>query len=285
MPTILEIINKTTTFFKSKGVDNAKYDAQHLIAHGLGMKRMDLYMKFDQPLSDEELTALRPLVGRRGNREPLQHIIGKTGFRELDLLCDSRALIPRSDTEGIVDIVAELSKGKKGLSILDIGVGTGAIILSIAKEITGHTYVGSDISAEALSLASENAQENEIDSVQFIQSDLFENSEMQNIKPFDIIVSNPPYIVSSVMKGLAPEVSKHDPELALDGGESGLDWYRRFFSDVSHFLKDTGHIVLEIGFDQKNQLIEIIEATDGISFIDVKKDYGGNDRFVVARKS
>ncbi|MGL1935223.1 MAG: peptide chain release factor N(5)-glutamine methyltransferase [Fibrobacterales bacterium] len=285
MPTILEIINKTTTFFESKGIDNAKYDAQHLIAFGLGVQRMDLYLKFDQPLKEEELTALRPLVGRRGNREPLQHIVGTSGFRNLDLTCDSRALIPRPDTEGIVDIVSEQCTGKENLSILDIGVGTGAIILSIAQEITGHTYTGTDISTEALSLARENAQQNSLtDQVQFLQADLFSSESLKSQGPFDIIVSNPPYITSQVITELEPEVKEYDPMLALDGGTTGLDWYTRFFNEVTPFLKDEGFIVLEIGYDQKQALTEIIESTNSISLLEVKKDYSENDRFVIAQK-
>ncbi|MGL1902358.1 MAG: peptide chain release factor N(5)-glutamine methyltransferase [Fibrobacterales bacterium] len=285
MPTILEIINKTTSFFESKGIDNAKYDAQHLIAFGLGMERMDLYLKFDQPLQEEDLTALRPLVGRRGNREPLQHIVGKTGFRNLDLKCDNRALIPRPDTEGIVDIVSELTKEKEHLSILDIGVGTGAIILSIAQEITGHTYTGTDISHEALSLAQENAIQNNLtDTIRFLQADLFSSEVLKTQRPFDIIVSNPPYITSQVITELEPEVKEYDPMLALDGGTTGLDWYTQFFNEVSPFLKEEGFIVLEIGYDQKQALTQLIESTIGISLIEVKKDYSENDRFVIAQK-
>lgn len=284
MPTILEILDKTTSFFESKGIDNPRYDAQHLIAHGLGLNRMDLYLKFDQPLSESELASLRPLVSRRGNREPLQHIIGTTGFRNLTLKCDSRALIPRPDTEGIVDIVLEFSKEKSCLNILDIGVGTGAIILSIAQEMPGHSYIGTDISPEALDLATENQEQNELSSVTFIQSDLFNASELQLKAPFDIIVSNPPYIVSDVIPNLSKEVSGFDPMLALDGGITGLDWYTRFFNEARAFFTQGGISILEIGYDQKQALTDIVAASPDFELIEIRKDYSGNDRFVISSR-
>ena len=163
MSTVLEILNVTTDFFKKNKVPDARLVAQYILAHGLKMKRMDLYLNFDRPLTESELSTLRPLVARRAKREPLQHIIGNTSFRGFLINCDKRALIPRPETEMMVDFVIQESSLPKEMLIADIGTGTGAIAIALAKEISSAKILAVDISNEALTLAKENAVLNEVE--------------------------------------------------------------------------------------------------------------------------
>jgi release factor glutamine methyltransferase len=281
MQTVLEILKKTTDFFTSKHIEDARLEAEILLAHGLGLKRMDLYLQFDRPLTDEELAKMRPLVQRRGQREPIQHIIGSVGFRHLEIKCDARALIPRPDTEQIIDLANSLIQDQSNVSALEIGVGTGAILLSLIHENPQVTKaLGVDISQDALNLAQENATLCNIDSIEWILSDLFTNIPQQQ---FDLIISNPPYIPTSVCAELEVEVKKYDPMLALDGGISGLDIYERILSEAAAFLKPNGHLLFEIGYDQ-GQSVPDLGIRLGWTLVGVYKDYGSNDRFVCFKK-
>jgi len=178
--TVLEILNRTKTFFERKGVPDARLDAEYIISHGLGMKsRMDLYLNFEKPLTNAELDILRPLVARRSNREPLQHIIGDTSFRGFIIKCDPRALIPRPETEELVDMAKERLKGIESPLIAEVGTGTGAISIACAKEIEGAKVIATDISEDALALARENATANELgegaaNAITFVQGDLLD---------------------------------------------------------------------------------------------------------------
>ena len=277
MQTVLEILKKTTDFFTTKHIEDARLEAEILLAHGLGLKRMDLYLQFDRPLTDEELAKMRPLVQRRGQREPIQHIIGSVGFRHLEIKTDARALIPRPDTEQIIDLANTLIQEKSDVSALEIGVGTGAILLSLVHENSQiQKAVGVDISQDALNLAQENASLCKIESIEWILSDLFTNIPQQQ---FDLIISNPPYIPTSVCAELEIEVKKYDPMLALDGGISGLDIYERIFVDAKSYLKPNGHLLFEIGYDQ-GQSVPDLGIHLGWTLVGVHKDYGSNDRFV-----
>ena len=206
--TVLEILNRTKVFFEKKGVPDPLLDAQYIISHGLKMKnRMDLYLNFEKPLSPAELDILRPLVARRANREPLQHIIGDTSFRGFTIKCDPRALIPRPETESLVDMAKDALKGIESPFIVEIGTGTGAIAISCAKEITGAKVLATDISEEALALAQENAAANNLsDSLSFAKGDLLEAVTAETIKKatgdvfgetstkIDCLIANLPYI-------------------------------------------------------------------------------------------
>ena len=279
MHILLEILNKSTEYLESKGVSNAKHDTQELIAYALGIPKMEIFLKYDKPLAEEELSKIRPLIKRRADREPLQHIIGETGFRNLDLKCDKRALIPRPDTEGIVDLALKYLGKNSSQNIVDIGTGTGAIILSMVQEAPGHQYHAIDISEDALSLAKENEEKNGlIGSVSWHCSDIFDKYQG---KQFDLVLSNPPYINRDVIQELDIEVKDYDPKLALDGGESGLDFYEKFFETATPFLKHRAVILFEIGYDQKEKLRTLLSAHHAFAYLECKKDYGGQDRFVI----
>ena len=293
--TVLEILNRTKAFFERKGVPDARLDAEYIISHGLGMKsRMDLYLNFEKPLKAAELDTLRPLVARRANREPLQHIVGDTSFRGHIIKCDPRALIPRPETESIVDMAIERLKGAEAPFIVEVGTGTAAISIACAKEIAGAKVLATDISDNALSLARENAQANGLDgaeALQFAQGDLLDavtgdavaTAAGDAAAKIDCLIANLPYIPDGEKGKLQPEVDKYDPELALYGGPDGLDLVRKLLQQTENKLSAGAPILLEIGSEQA----ELLKAEAGnypwLKFEGIHKDYCGNVRFVSYR--
>jgi len=278
MQTLLEILNKTTEYFTKCGVPDPRLDAQYILAKQLGLTRMELYLKFDRPMTEPELAALRPLVQRRGKREPLQHILGSTSFRGLEIKCDRRALIPRPETEVLVDMVLTAIKDVKCPLIADIGTGTGAIALAIASERPDAKVYASDKSQDALALAKENAQALGLEGrIQFLESDLLESYPVD--LHFDLIVSNPPYIPAKICLSLQPEVKNFDPKMALDGGNDGLDLVWKLLKTSFLHLKIPGQIILEVGEGQGKMISEGLDPAWGLEFHTNGKDLAGVARF------
>jgi len=280
MATVLDILQKGTGYLEKYGVEDARLNMQYLLAHVLKCNRMQVYVDFDRELSESQLLLLRSLTKRRGNGEPLQHLLGTSEFCGLEFKTDERALIPRQETEELTDRCAKLDL-PDGAAILDLGCGSGVIGLSLAhllkKQKPG--IVLADLCESALSLAEENraALLPEAD-VTLIQSDLFSNLT----GPFDLIVANLPYIPNKSETSLSREV-RRDPALALFGGEVGTEIIERFFKEVDHYLKPGGMIALEYGFDQENPVRAFAEAA---AFSDIKldKDLSGICRFLFAVK-
>ncbi|MCL2283612.1 MAG: peptide chain release factor N(5)-glutamine methyltransferase [Fibromonadales bacterium] len=276
MPNILSILNKTADFLQKHGVPNAKLDAQLLLAHGLGMKRMDLFLKFDQPLSENELASLRPMVARRAKREPLQHIIGNVSFRGHEIKCDKRALIPRQETELAIDILknSQLSTLNSQL-IADVGTGTGALAIAAALEL-GTEVWALDVSPDALELAKENVALHKLEQkVTLVHSDLL-SAVPGNIK-FDAILANLPYIPLPEALSLQPEVLGGDPHIALFGGTDGLELIRKLLNTCANYLKPGAPVILEIASGQEKILEK--ESFAGLKFAEIRKDYSGQARF------
>ena len=283
--TVLEILNRTKVFFEKKGVPDARLDAEYIISHGLGMKsRMDIYLNFEKPLTAAELDTLRPLVARRANREPLQHIIGDTSFRGFIIKCDMRALVPRPETEALVDMAKDALKGNENPFIVEVGTGTGAISIACAKEIAGTKVLATDISEEALSLARENADANELganaegSNLAFVQGDLLD--AVSTDTKIDCLIANLPYIPDSEKGKLQPEVDKFDPELALYGGPDGLTLVRKLLQQTEGKLSMGAPIFLEIGSEQAEVLKDEATNYPWLEFTGIHKDYCGNIRFV-----
>lgn len=278
--TVLEILNRTKVFFEKKGVPDARLDAEYIISHGLGMKnRMDLYLNFEKPLTAAELDTLRPLVARRANREPLQHIVGDTSFRGHIIKCDPRALIPRPETESLVDMAIERLKGVESPFIVEVGTGTAAISIACAKEIAGAKVLATDISDEALSLARENAQANGLnEELTFAQGDLLE--AVTSSAKIDCLIANLPYIPDGEKGKLQPEVDKFDPALALYGGPDGLDLVRKLLQQTEGKLSAGAPVLLEIGSEQAEVLKNEANNYPWLEFEGIHKDYCGNIRFV-----
>ena len=302
--TVLEILNRTKAFFEKKGVPDPLLDAQYIISHGLGMKnRMDLYLNFEKPLTPAELDVLRPLVARRANREPLQHIVGDTSFRGHSIKCDPRALVPRPETEELVDMAKKLLESVAAPFIVEVGTGTGAIAIACAKEIAGAKVLATDVSDEALALARENAQANGLGNaasaagdaatsaagtLTFAQGDLLdavtasatENAAGNASAKIDCLIANLPYIPDGEKGKLQPEVDKFDPALALYGGPDGLTLVRKMLEQTEGKLAADAPILLEIGSEQAAMLQSEAANYPWLEFTGAHKDFCGNIRFV-----
>jgi release factor glutamine methyltransferase len=280
MLTVLEIIKKTTEFFAAKGIEQPRLNAEQVIGHGLGLKRMQLYLQFERPLTEKELDVIRPLVRRRGLREPLQYIVGETEFHGLKIQVDRRALIPRPETEFLVElIVKRMSAPPK--RILDLGTGTGAIALALASQYGDATVVATDVSGDALALAAENGRKNQLESrVQWLPSDWFGAVPDER---FDLIVSNPPYLTESETASAAAEVKEFEPVSALtSSGDEGIDDLARIIEGAGRFLAEGALLALETGIHQHAELKQRAERA-GLAEIESVQDLTGRDRFIFAR--
>ena len=283
--TVLEILNRTKVFFEKKGIPDARLDAEYIISHGLQMKsRMDIYLNFEKPLTEAELDVLRQMVARRANREPLQHIIGDTSFRGFIIKCDPRALIPRPETETLVDMAKEALKDVENPFIVEVGTGTGAISIACAKEIAGAKVLATDISEDALSLARENATANGLGEnsegakLAFAKGDLLD--AVTDTAKIDCLIANLPYIPDGEKGKLQPEVDKFDPVLALFGGPDGLTLVRKLLQQTEGKLNAGAPILLEIGSEQAEVLKNEAANYPWLEFSGIHKDFCGNIRFV-----
>lgn len=259
MLTVREIKARTETFFTQKGVPNPKLDTDILIAHSLRLKRLDLYLDMDRPLTEAQLDALRPLVKRRASREPLQYIIGTTEFYGLTLKVDPRALIPRHETEELVDhIVGRLTEAPQ--RILDLGTGSGALALALASKYKDAEVNAVEQSAGALALAAENAAALGLsERITFLEGSWFD--PLPEGARFDLIVSNPPYLTESEMQTAEPEVVGHEPHSALVSGGEGLDDLRLILNQAKSFLTEGGLLAMETGIAQQDALKELAAAS------------------------
>ena len=252
MLTIREIKERTEAFFKKKSVPNAKLDTDILIAHSLGIKRLDIYLDLDRPLTEAQLTDLRSLVKRRASREPLQYIIGYTEFCDLTLKVDPRALISRHETEELIELIVERLEAPPK-RILDLGTGSGAIALALASRYSDAEVTATDQSEQAITLAKENALALNLSSrVTFIKGNWFE--PLDEGARFDLIVSNPPYLTEAEMQTAEPEVIDHEPHSALASGQEGLDDLGLLFKSVPRHLAEGGLLALETGIGQADAI-------------------------------
>jgi release factor glutamine methyltransferase len=275
--TVLDVLQSTTAYFKKRKIDNSRLNAEHLLAHVLRRKRLDLYLEFERELTESELVPLRDLVKRRGEGEPLQHLLGTVEFCGHTFLCDSRALVPRPETEELVELLKSEVRNPES-EILDVGTGSGVIALTLVKEFPEAKISGTDISEDALALARENAARlNLRDRVRFFKSNLLENVE----GTFDLIAANLPYIAARDRHTLSREVL-HDPEVALFAGGQGDELVRELIGQAPARLRPGGMLALEIGLGQSEALLSIL-AEKNYRDICWKNDYSGRPRFLFAR--
>jgi release factor glutamine methyltransferase len=275
--TVLDIVQSTTAYFKKRGVEHPRLNAEHLLAHSLGCKRLELYLQFERTLNEDELAPVRELVRRRGQGEPLQHLLGTVEFCGESFLCDERALVPRPETEELVELLIVDCGLRIAERILDVGTGSGVIALSLAMRFPAAKIVATDTSAEALALARENAARLGVDRVEFRQSNLFQSVEGN----FDIIVANLPYIATTERASLSREVL-HDPEVALFAGEKGDELTRALIEAAPNYLRPGGLLAVEIGLNQSDALGTLLSEKN-YHDISTKKDYAGVTRFLFAR--
>jgi len=281
--TVLEVITKSAEFLAKKGVESPRLQTELLLAHVLQLPRMKLYLNFERKLTEPELDSLRKLVQRRGQREPLQHIIGTTSFCGLEMMVNNHVLVPRPETELLAEAGWQFlsTLNSQPSTALDFGTGSGCIAISLATKCATTRVIALDISAEALAVATENAARNNVAArIEFRHGDGF--AVLKEGERFDLIVSNPPYIASAEIETLQPEVRDHDPRGALDGGDDGLDFYRRLAVEAAIFLKAHGKLMLEFGEGQAEAISTILTAQNWTVEV-VHPDYTQRLRFLIAR--
>jgi release factor glutamine methyltransferase len=281
MLTVLEIIKKTTDFFAAKEIEHPRLNAELLVGHALGLPRMQLYLQFERPLAEVELEKIRPLVRRRGQREPLQYIVGETDFAGVRLKVDRRALIPRPETELLVELAVEFCPTPPGRA-LDLGTGSGAIALALAKAFPAARVVALDASEEALALARQNATDSGFaERVNFVRSNWFD--QLPAGEEFDLIVANPPYLTRGEFETAAPEVRGFEPASALvpANDPAGLGDLQTIIGSAPRFLSASGLLALETGIAQHAALLSATAAA-GFARSESRQDLTGRDRFVFA---
>ena len=276
--TLLEVLQSTTGYFQKHGVESPRLNAEHLLAHVLGRKRIELYLEFERPLAETELAPLRELVRRRGQGEPLQHLLGTVEFAGQVFLCDKRALVPRPETEQLVEKIADCRLQTADCRILDVGTGSGVIALSLAAKFLHAKITATDISDDALALARENAERLGLtDRVTFVKSELL--TYVTDV--YDLIVANLPYVAETDRATLSREV-RHDPEVALFGGERGDEIVRKLIEAAPSYLAPGGLLALELGLGQADDLAALM-AEKNYHDIEQMHDYGGVTRFLFGR--
>ena len=282
--TVLEVIRRSGEFLAKRGVDSPRLQAELLLAHALGLPRMKLYLGFDRELTAPELDALRGFVKRRGDREPLQHILGSTSFCGLEVIVTPDVLVPRPETEFLAARAVKFlqSRGSAGATVLDLGTGTGCLAIAIAAQVPAAELHAADISEAALEIARRNAERHQVAGrIRFHCGDGF--GPLPAGLRFDLIVSNPPYIASEEIATLQPEVRDHDPRLALDGGADGLDFYRRLASEAGARLNGGGRLMVELGDGQEKAARGLFEANHW-QVEGVENDDTGRARILIASR-
>lgn len=266
-----DVLRRSAVYLERAGCASPRVDAERLLAHVLGLERIELYMQLDRPLTSSELAAARSIVARRAKREPLQYILGRWGFRRLDLLVDQRALIPRPETEILVERALALISGREAPRVLDVGTGSGAIALAIADEHPGAQVIGLDVSADALTLAAENVARTAL-AVELVRGDLRDGLP---VGPFDLVVSNPPYVDPADEELLDPEVRDWEPGLALYGTDAAAVVAR----ETCHVLPPGGALVIEVGDGQTEKVAMELQR---LGYVDVliSADLAGRPRVV-----
>lgn len=275
--TVLEVLQATTAYFKKHDVASPRLNAEHLLAHVLGRKRIELYLEFERVLTQSELAPLRDLVKRRGEGEPLQYLLETVEFCGHVFLCDKRAMVPRPETEELVEFLKSEIQNPKS-KILDVGTGSGVIALSLAAKFPDAEIVAVDISDDAVALAQENAARLSLAGrVRFLKSNLLENVE----RTFDLVVANLPYVSTQARDTLSREVL-HDPTVAVFAGARGDELVRELIAQAPSRLRPDGMLALEIGIGQSDALLSVL-AEKNYRDISSKRDYSGVTRFLFAR--
>lgn len=278
----LELLTKSIEYLKSNGVIDAKLDAEYIFAHILGVKRSTLTLNFHRKISEEEREKIKEmLISRAKNKRPLQYILGEWEFYGYPFNVDERVLIPRGDTEILVEQCKFLLENMENPKVLDIGTGSGAIAITLGKEVPNSEILGLDISSDALEVAVSNRELNGVTNVKFLKSDIFSNVKDTD---YDLIVSNPPYIPQDEYEELMPEVKLHEPLNALTDRGDGYYFYRKISEQARNYLKDKGYLAFEVGYNQGQEVAKLM-SENKFDVVAIVKDYGGIERVVIGRKN
>lgn len=274
--TALELLKWGTGYFSEKNIDSPRLTMELILCDVLECSRVQLYMNYEKPLTGSELAKLRIMTNKRAKREPLQYILGKTEFYGLPFFVDSSVLIPRPETEILVELALNNIKNtiQENVSVLDIGTGSGCIAVTLAKKLPKCRVVAIDVSESALDIARRNAGVNDVE-IEFIKRDVLK--EMKVKQPFDVIVSNPPYISSDEMTEIEPELARHEPHIALTDGGDGLEFYRRFSTLFKDILSKDGVFFVEVGYNQAEKVAALFSQNFECS---IHKDFADIPRVV-----
>ena len=277
----INLLSKSIQYLKKYNVENARLDAEYIFAYVLGIKRISLMLNFDEEISEENKNLIRQYIVRRGKyREPLQYIVKEWEFYGYPIKVDGRVLIPRQDTEILVEQCIFLMKEKENPKILDIGTGSGAISIALAKELPESEVLGLDVSDDALKMAVINRELNNVSNLKFLKSDVFQHVREKN---YDLIVSNPPYIPVEEYNELMPEVKEYEPRMALTDGGDGYYFYKKISEESVNYLKNGGYLAFEVGYNQGETVSQLMKK-NGFQIIGRAADYGGIERVIIGRK-
>jgi release factor glutamine methyltransferase len=284
--TILRLMLWSADYLEQKGVERARLDAEHLLAHVLGVGRLEMYLQHERLLEHEELEAFRPLLKRRAAREPLQYVLGRQAFRDLDLEVGPGVLIPRPETEHLVEVVLGWARrqGREGLVALDIGTGTGALALALRTEGPFQRVVATAQSIAARAVAARHRDAQAVDGRLELRAGCF----FEPIEPaerFDVVVSNPPYVAEGERAALAPEVADWEPAQALYAGVDGLDALRRIVEEAPSALRPGGLLAVEVGDGQAGAVAALARDCGGYGDTRISRDLAGKERVVTATRS
>lgn len=280
--TSLDYLNWATIYLEEHNIASARHNAEELLSHVWGKPRLEIYLEAKEILDDFKTETFISLVRKRAEGYPLQYLVGRVEFFGLNFWVSEATFIPRPETEILVEKVIEMAKLLDGLTVrlLDVGTGCGNIAISLAKFISDAQVTATDISSGAIKMAQYNARLNNVaDKIKFVQSDLFTSYELE-VRGYDIIVSNPPYVAQEDFKDLAAELF-HEPRIALDGKEDGLFYIRKLIRESPNYLRKDGVLAMEIGFDQALAVRKFFEHSSYFKRIEIVKDYQGIDRVVI----
>jgi release factor glutamine methyltransferase len=281
--TTLDVLDWTAKKFAARGIESARLEAQVLIAHALGCSRVELYTGFDKPLTEADLAPARELIRRRLAGEPVAYLVGEQEFWSLAFAVDPSVLIPRRDTETVIELVlAEVGARDRPVRGLDVATGSGVLAVTLARELPASRWLATEVSPEAAAVARGNAEKHAVaDRVEVRVGDL--TGPAAGEARFDLVVSNPPYVRTPDIEGLAPEVQA-EPRLALDGGADGLDLIRRLAAAVPDVVAAGGVVAIEHGFDQGGEVRTLLDTTGALTPAETRADLAGHPRVTWARR-
>ena len=279
---LIDLINWGETYFKDKNFDNPRSEIEWLLQDLLNYKKIDLYLKFEEEIDSEKLFILKSWIKRRVSREPLQYITGKADFYGRSYFVNNKVLIPRPETEILIDAAIKNLLKKKNPFIIDIGTGSGCIGITLAIEIKKSNVLSIDISKDALLIAKNNAENHNIKNIKFLEIDVLKNDINQKA---DLIISNPPYISKNELSTLMPEVKNHEPKISLTDNKDGFTFYKRFVSLFPKILKNDGAAIIEVGREEHSIKVLEIFKKNGMKNIKVLKDLNSDNRAVIINNS
>ena len=272
---IVDLIQWSESYFRDKSHQNPRLEIEWMLRSLLNCERLDLYMRFDEPLSGSQLSTLRSWVKRRSKNEPLQYITESCEFFGREFFVDTRVLIPRPETERLIDEAIKSIKHVRSPNILDIGTGSGCIAITLAKEIKNSNVIGIDKSIGSLQVSKKNSAELNVENVTFFEMDILNQCPKEK---FDLVISNPPYVPKSEMSGLMNDVKDFEPEIALTDFDDGLTFYKRISKIIPHILKDGSSCILELGIGNHPENVLSIFKQSGYSNLETINDYNGDKR-------